>query len=73
MADWYMSVTADYDSISKDPDHTGSSGTAGDKVELRFDQTLTARQVLVVLERFERWIYMNGLNGLGANLPAQRG
>jgi hypothetical protein len=37
------------------------------------DQTNTQRQVLNALERFERWIIQNGLNGVGANLPANRG
>ena len=73
---YYMSVTSDYDAISKDPDNVGTSSTAGDRIELRIgDGTYipTQRQVLNVLERFERWIIQNGLDGLGANLPADRG
>ncbi len=73
---YYMSVTGDYDSISKDPDNVGTSSTAADRVELRIGDgtTLpTQRQVLNCMERFERWIMQNGLNGLGANLPADRG
>jgi hypothetical protein len=73
MASYYMSVTSDYDAISKDPDNVGTSTSAADKIELRMDQTNTQRQVLNALERFERWIIQNGLNGVGANLPANRG
>lgn len=75
MADYYMSVTdrAAGDTISKDPDHVGTSATAADKIELRLDSTCTQRQVLNALELFERWINQNGLNGLGANLPPLRG
>lgn len=73
MANYFMSVTSDYDSISKDPDNTGSSTTAGDKVEFRFDTTLTQRQAINCLRRFERWIQQNGLNGVGAGIPPNRG
>jgi hypothetical protein len=73
MANYFMSVTQEYESISKDPDNVGTATTASDKVELRMDQALTQRQVLNVLERFERWIMQGGLNGAGANLPAKRG
>ena len=73
MADFFMSVTNEYDTISKDPDNRGTSSTAGDKVELRMDQTLTQRQVINCLARFLRWIEMGGLNGAGANLPPLRG
>lgn len=73
---YYMSVTGDYDAISKDPDNVGTSSTAADRIELRMgDGTFvpTQRQVLNCLERFERWIMQNGLNGVGANLPPNRG
>ncbi len=75
MADYFMSLTdrAAGDTVSKDPDHTGTSATASDKIELRMDQTCTQRQVLNAMELFERWIKQNGLNGLGANLPPLRG
>lgn len=73
---YYMSATGDYDAISKDPDHVGTSSTAADVIELRMGDGTTVptqRQVLNVLERFERWIVQNGLNGVGANLPPNRG
>jgi len=73
MADYYMSVTSDYDTFSKDPDNRGSSSTAADKVEFRFDTTLTQRQAINCLRRFERWLEQNGLNGLGASIPPNRG
>lgn len=73
MANFFMSVTSQYDEVSKDPDNRGTSTTAGDKVELRMDQALTQRQVLNCLRRFERWIAQGGLNGAGANLPPNRG
>lgn len=73
MANYFISITSDYDSISKDPDNAGSSTTAGDKVELRADTTLTDRQIINSLRRFERWFMQNGLNGVGAGMPANRG
>lgn len=72
---YYMSAN-DGDSISLDPEHVGTSSTAGDLVELRMGNGTvvpTQRQVLNIMERFERWIVQNGLDGLGANLPPNRG
>jgi len=40
-----MSITSAYDLISKEVDNAGTSSTAGDKVELRFDTTLSTEQV----------------------------
>ena len=73
MADYFMSAQDEYDLLSKAPDHVGTSSTAGDKVELRFDQALTGRQVLNTMKRFERWLIQNGLNNAGASLPVNRG
>lgn len=73
MADYFMSITDQYDEISKDPDNVGTSSTAADKIEFRVDQALTQRQAVNGLARFKRWVEQNGLNGLGANLPANRG
>ncbi len=73
------------DAISKDPDHvstdaafTGAtvSPQPTDNFELRIGNATTVptqRQVLNWLELVERWIVQNGLNGLGANLPPNRG
>lgn len=73
---FYMSSNGG-DVISADPDHVGTSGTAADQVELRIgngtDTAPTQRRVLNILEQFERWIIQNGLGGLGANLPPDRG
>ena len=82
---FFMSVTSDPDTISKDPDHvsTDAAFTAAtvdpqpsDIVALRMGNATfvpTQRQVLVCLERMERWIIQNGLDGLGANLSPNRG
>lgn len=72
MANYFMSVTNTEPSNFVDVDHTGTATTAGDKIELRFDQTCTQRQVVLAMELFERWIRQDGLNGAGANLPAVR-
>lgn len=56
MADNYLSVTSDYELYSKEVDHAGTSSTAGDKVELRFDTALTTAQVLGAIRRIERYI-----------------
>ena len=73
------------DAISRDPDNrstdaafTGAtvSPNPADNFELRIGNATdlpTQRQVLNWLEQVERWITQNGLNGLGANLPANRG
>ena len=76
MATTYYASCNDFDAISKDPEHVGTSSTAGDIVELRMGDGTTVptqRQVLNALERIERWIVQNGLNGVGANLPPNRG
>ena len=73
MADYFMSTTNEYDLLSKAPDNVGTSSTAADKVELRFDQALTGRQVINTMKRFERWLIQNGLNNAGASLPVNRG
>jgi hypothetical protein len=73
---YYVSITSDGDSISRDPDNAGTSSTAADVFELRMGNGTTVptqRQVLNVLECFERWIIQNGLDGAGANLPPNRG
>lgn len=84
---FYISSTSSGagDAFSKDPDHvsteasfTGASVSPqpGDVFELRIGNATTVptqRQVLNWLELAERWISQNGLNGLGANLPPNRG
>lgn len=76
MADQYYASVNDMDTEAADVAHAGTSGTATDIVEIRMgDGTYvpTQRQVLNALEIFERWIIQNGLDGLGANLPPNRG
>ena len=76
MATTYYASANDGDVISKDVAHAGTSSTATDVIELRMGNGTyvpTQRQVLNVLERFERWIIQNGLDGAGANLPPNRG
>lgn len=72
---YYASVN-DGDVHSKDVESSGTSSTAGDVIELRMGNGTyvpTQREVLNALERFERWIIQNGLKGVGANLPPNRG
>lgn len=72
---YYASVN-DCDTLAKDPASVGTSSTAGDLIEVRMGNGTTVptqRQVLNALEVVERWISQNGLNGLGANLPPNRG
>ena len=76
MATIYYASCNDGDVISQDVEHAGTASTAADVVELRMGNGTyvpTQRQVLNILERFERWIIQNGLNGAGANLPPNRG
>ena len=72
MADYFISFTD-----KGSPDfmneasgvHQGTSSTATDKIELRFDQTCTRFQVYKALERFERYLKNGGFQGgLGTDL-----
>ena len=59
-----------------DVDHAGTSSTAADNIELRMGNGTFApdrREVLLALERFERWIIQGGLDQAGANLPLPTG
>lgn len=74
---FYMSSN-DGDSITHDPDHAGTSSTATDLVELRIGDGTTVptqRQVLNIMEQFQRWIIQNGRDGVDADgvLPPNRG
>lgn len=71
MADFYASVNSgSVGSGMADVPNSGTSTTAGDKIELRMDQTAVTRMdVLRALEVFKRWIIQGGLKGAGANLP----
>ena len=72
MADFYCSVNHGDDSDMRDVVNAGTSSTAGNKIELRFDQTAVTRLDLIrALRNFERWIMNGGLNGAGANLPVR--
>lgn len=66
MADNFMSITNAYDLISKEVDNAGSSSTAADKIELRFDTTLSTEQVLKGIERFKRTLVQRKVT---TNLP----
>jgi hypothetical protein len=69
VADYYASVNPGKSATLADIT-SGTSSTAGDKIELRMDQSAVTRlDVLQALEVFERWIINGGLNGAGANLP----
>jgi hypothetical protein len=59
-----------------DVDHAGTSSTAADNIELRMGNGTylpDRREVLMALERFERWIIQGGLDQAGANLPLPTG
>ena len=73
---FYMSSNGG-DVFSADVDHAGTSGTSTDQVELRIgdgtNAAPNARRVLNIMAQFKRWIIQGGLDGLGANLPPDRG
>lgn len=78
MATQYYASVNDMDTLSADVAHAGTSGTAGDVVELRMgDGTYvpTQRQVLNALDIFRRWIMQDGLASVdaGSDLPPSRG
>lgn len=59
-----------------DPANAGTSSTAADIIELRMGNGTyvpTQRQIFNALEFIERWLIQSGLDGLGANLPPDRG
>ena len=74
MANYFMSVV-NVDQLTYLDDttgntHQGTSSTAGDKIELRFDQTTTRFQVIKALEFFVRRLKTGGTAGIsdGANM-----
>jgi hypothetical protein len=74
MADYFMSVV-NTDQLNYIGDTTadmtvGTSSTAGDKIELRFDQGTTRFQVIKALEKFIRRLKNGGDCGIsdGANM-----
>lgn len=71
MADYYISVNPGTGtSAMTDVAAAGTSTTAGNKIELRYDQTAVRRgDILRAMEVFKRFIIQGGLNGAGANLP----
>ncbi len=74
-ATYYASVQADVRTM-KDVDHSGTSSTAGDIVELRMGNGTyvpTQEEVLLAMRVFERWVVQGGLNQAGANLPPNAG
>lgn len=55
----------------RDPENVGTSGTAGDDIELRVGDGTnlpTKQDVLLFFEQCKRWMLKGGL-GAGANLP----
>jgi hypothetical protein len=73
---YYASITSDARTLSKDVDHAGTSSTAADVFEIRMGNGTYAPsrfEVLMAMEKFERWIVNGGLDGLGANLPVNTG
>lgn len=72
---FYASVNG-YTGLIQDVDHAGTSSTAGDIIELRMGNGTYSpdrREVLMALERLERWIIQGGLDQAGANLPLPTG
>jgi hypothetical protein len=74
-ATYYASIVTP-GSYVLDVDHAGTSSTAADNIELRMGNGTylpDRREVLLALERFERWIIQGGLDQAGANLPLPTG
>jgi hypothetical protein len=74
-ATYYASIVTP-SSYMLDVDHAGTSSTAADNIELRMGNGTylpDRREVLMALERFERWIIQGGLDQAGANLPLPTG
>ncbi len=74
-ATYYASINTP-SSYILDVDHAGTSSTAADNIELRMGNGTylpDRREVLMALERFERWIIQGGLDQAGANLPLPTG
>lgn len=73
---YYASIQSDAHTLSADVDHAGTSSTAGDMIEIRMGNGTYApsrMEVLMAMEKFERWVVNGGLAGLGANLPVNSG
>lgn len=72
---YYASFTAEVRTL-KDPDHSGTSGTAADVFEFRMGNGTYAPsrfECLLALENLKRWLVQGGLDGLGANIPVNSG
>lgn len=72
---YYASITG-VTSTLKDVDHSGTSSTAADIVEIRMGNgtyTPSRREIQEALLVFERWLVQGGLNSAGANLPLSPG
>ena len=74
MANFFVSVV-NVDQLSFLDDtasntHNGTSSTAGDRIELRFDQTTTRFQVEKALDFFKRYFKQGGVAGIssGSNM-----
>lgn len=68
---YYASYTAPQGTLA-DPDHSGTSSTSTDVVELRMGNGTyvpTRLEVLEALKNFRRWIIQSGTDGNGTNLP----
>ena len=72
MATTYYASTQYVASQLQDLDHSGTSSTASDILELRMGNgtyTPSRREVHEFLEQLKRWVIQGGLDQLGANLP----
>lgn len=72
---YYASILTDPGAM-KDVDHSGTSSTAADIIELRMGNGTyapTRNEVIEALRVFERWVIQGGLNQAGANVPLPTG
>ena len=74
MANYFVSVV-NVDQLSYLDDtasntHNGTASTAGDKIELRMDSTVTRFQAMKALDFFKRYFKQGGVAGIssGANM-----
>lgn len=73
---YYISLSTNASQLGQDVDHSGTSSTAGDWLELRMGNGTYApdrHEVIKGLVRLLRFMVQGGTDGAGANIPPNTG
>ena len=73
---YYASLSSNASFFAQDPDHSGTSSTAGDWLEVRMGNGTYApdkHECIKGLLRLVRWLEQSGVKGAGASIPPPTG